>query len=53
MRQRLGGRVVARPPGRPQQEVVFPTRDQYVAVVGELPRRAASRCVPTCAASTT
>jgi NADH-quinone oxidoreductase subunit C len=38
----------SRVPGRPQQEVVFPTRDHYVAVVGEYQRSGFEMCADLC-----
>ena len=38
----------SRTPGRPQQEVVFPTREQYVAVVGEYRDSGFEMCADLC-----
>ena len=42
------GGGASRAPGRPQQDVVFPTRDQYVAVVGEYQRGGFEMCADLC-----
>jgi NADH-quinone oxidoreductase subunit C len=42
------GGGASRAPGRPQQEVVFPTRDQYVAVVGEYQQGGFEMCADLC-----
>ncbi len=38
----------SRRPGRPDQEVVFPTREQYVGVVDEYRRRGFEMCADLC-----
>ena len=42
------GGGLSRGPGRPQQEVVFPTREQYVTVVGEYRDSGYEMCADLC-----
>jgi NADH-quinone oxidoreductase subunit C len=42
------GGASSRIPGRPQQEVVFPTREQYVAVVGDFRASGFEMCADLC-----